>query len=212
MKSDYNNNEALWMTFPRALRYTALAGIILGFSDIWFACNYIWLRWPGASWLVLMATAVFLFMTWVMMFSGHKAIPAILMWLGMGDMVLAHTIMTLLWPGGALLSAYGGLCIIPIIAAIWYYHTAPKQYIWSKKALCWWVIVTQVVFIILFGVRYYYFNYAVDQFEPAIPYAENSVYYLQLRIWFRKYIVMGNGLTMLLSSVYLYHVARQNSK
>ena len=212
MKTDYRNNETLWMTFPRALRYTALAGIILGISYIWFAVNYIWLRWPGGAQILLFATAIFLFMTWVMMFSGQKFVPAILMWLGMGDMVLSLMFTTFFWPGGAFISAYGVLCIIPIIAAIWFYCTAPEQYAWSKKALCWWVILTQVVFIILFWVRYYYFNYVVDQFEPAIPYAENSVYYIQRRIWIRKYFVMGNGLAMLLSSIYLYHVAHQNSK
>lgn len=212
MKTDYTNSDTLWMTFPRALKYTALAGIILGISDIWFAVNYIWLHWPGASWLVLMVTAVFLFMTWVMMFSGQKSFPAILMWLGMGDMVLSLMFMTFFWPGGALISAYGGLCVLPIIGAICYYYTVPEQYACSKKALCWWVILTQVVFIILFWVRYYYFNYVVDQFEPAIPYAENSVYYIQRRIWIRKYFVMGNGLAMLLSSIYLYHVAHQHSK
>lgn len=200
------------MTFPRALRYTALAGIILGISDIWFAVNYIWLHWPGSAQILLFATAIFLFMTWVMMFSGQKSVPAILMWLGMGDMVLSLMFMTFFWPGGALISAYGTLCIIPIIGAIWYYFTAPEQYQWSKKALCWWVIVTQVVFIILFWVRYYYFNYVVDQFEPAIPYAEDSVFYVQNRIWSRKYIVMGNGIAMLLSSIYLYYVARKQNK
>ena len=212
MKTDYKKDEALWMTFPRALKYTALAGIVLGISYILFAANYIWLHWPAASWLVLMATAVFLFLTWAMMFTGQKSVPTILMWLGMGDMVLSHTFMTLLWPGGALISAYGVLCVIPIIAAIWYYFTAQEQYQWSKKALCWWVIVTQLVFIILFWIRYYYLNYVIDQFEPAIPYAENSVYYIQNRIWIRKYFVMGNGIAMFLSSIYLYYVACKQNK
>lgn len=212
MKAFQGNNESLWMTYPRGLKYMALAGIILGTSNVWLAINNLWLHWPGANWCVLFAGAIFIFQTWLMMFTGYNSVTSIILWLGMGDMVLSQMFMALFWPGGALISANGFLCIIPIIAAIWLYHTMPEQYAWSKKALCWWVIATQLVFFILFWVKYYYFHYVIDLFEPAIPYAENSVYYIQNRIWIRKYFVMGNGIAMLLSSIYLYYVARKQNK
>lgn len=212
MKTDNQQIDALWMTYPRGLKWMAIAGIIFGISVILFAVNCLWLHWPGVSWLVILTAAIFIFQTWVMTFSEYKSVFSILLWFGMGDMVLSQMFMALFWPGGALISANGFLCIIPIIAAIWLYHTMPEQYAWSKKALCWWVIATQLVFFILFWVKYYYFHYVIDLFEPAIPYAENSVYYIQNRIWIRKYFVMGNGIAMLLSSVYLYYAARQNSK
>ena len=142
----------------------------------------------------------------------QQSIASFILWLGMGDMVLSHTFMTLLWPGGAYISANGIICILTIIAAIWYFHAIPEQYAWSKNALAWWVIGTQIVFFVLFWIKVYYLNYVVDQFEPAIPYAEDSVFYVQNRIWSRKYIVMGNGIAMLLSSIYLYYVARKQNK
>ena len=200
------------MTYPRGLRYMALAGIILGVSDLWFASNYIWLHWQGAAWLVVLATAIFLFQTWMMLLTEHKSLVSAILWLGMGDMVLSHTFMTLLWPGGAYISANSIFCIITIIAAIWYFRTIPEQYRWSKNALAWWVIGTQLVFCVLFWIKVYYLDNVVDQFEPAIPYAEDSVFYVQNRIWSRKYIVMGNGIAMLLSSIYLYYVARKQNK
>ncbi len=212
MKALQGNNESIWMTYPRGLKYMALAGIILGASNVWFAINYLWLNWPGSVWLILLATAFFLFQSWMMLFMEQQSIASFILWLGMGDMVLSHTFMTLLWPGGAYISANGIICILTIIAAIWYFHAIPEQYAWSKNALAWWVIGTQIVFFVLFWIKVYYLNYVVDQFEPAIPYAEDSVFYVQNRIWSRKYIVMGNGIAMLLSSIYLYYVARKQNK
>lgn len=212
MNALQKNNESLWMTYPRGLRYMALAGIILGISDVWFALNYLWLHWPGSAWLVVLSTAIFLFQTWMMLLTEHKSIASIIMWLGMGDMVLSHTFMTLLWPGGAHISANSIFCIITVIAVIWYFRTIPEQYRWSKNALACWVIGTQLVFFVLFWIKVYYLDYVVDQFEPAIPYAEDSVFYVQNRIWSRKYMVMGNGIAMLLSSIYLYYVARKQNK
>ena len=212
MKTDYTNSDALWMTYPRGLKYLALTGIILGVSEMWFAVSYIWLHWPGSAFFLFFATIFFIFLSLMMIFTGNKSVAAILMWLGMGDMALAQLFMTLLWPGGALVCAYGGFCIIAIIAAIWHHHTLPNQYAWSKNVLMWWVIGIQLVFFILFWVKWYYLQYMVDQFEPAIPYADHSVYYLQNRVWSRKYIVFGNGLAQFIFSLPLYIVARKQSK
>lgn len=212
MKTDYKNDEARWMTFPRALKYTALAGILLGLSDIWFASNHIYLHWPGAYWFVLFATALFLFTCFLMILASQRSVAQVCTWTGMAYIALTHMFMTFRWPGGMTMGCYGVISLIAICAAIGYLRNMKEQCQWSRNAIGIWVIVIQLVFIVLLYVRMYYFNYVVDPFEPAIPYAENSVHYMQINTWLMKYIVMGNGLAMLLPSIYLYHVAHLNSK
>ena len=210
MKTDNQNNEALVMAYPRALKYMALAGILLGVSDIWFAFNNLWLHWPGSAQILLVTTELFIFACFWMIFSSHRSVAQICMWLGMAYIALTQMFMTLLWPGGTMMGCYGVISLLTICAAIWYLYKIDEPYRWSRKAMGIWVIVIQVAFIILWYAKMYYLNYVVDQFEPAIPYAEHSVYYMQNRIWCRKYIVMGNGIAMLLSSIYLYIKIRKH--
>lgn len=206
------SSEMIDFGYSRVLRFIALAGIFYGANEILFAINAIWLHWSGIAMLMAISSFIVIFLCFTMIYIGSWSAIQCVIWLGMAIMIMSQTFMTLLLPGGALMCSYGFVSVLTIIAAIWYFHAIPEQYAWSKNALAWWVIGTQLVFFVLFWIKVYYLNYVVDQFEPALPYAEDSVFYVQNHIWCRKYIVMGNGIAMLLSSIYLYYVARKQNK
>lgn len=193
----------------KEFKYISLAGIVLGLSTICFAVDRLWLHWHGPSWLMLCATAVFVFACFLMILTEPRSWAQIVTWVGMAYTATNLLFVTFRWPGGMSMSLYGAIGIITIGAAIVYLIQMPPQFHGVRKALGFWVIGFQLIFIILWYVRMYYLNYVIDQFEPAIPYAENSLHYMQIRVWKLKYFVMGNGIVMLLPSIYLYFVTRK---
>ena len=199
----------------KEFKFISLAGILLGLSAICFAVDRLWIHWSESLWLVfcaLCATAVFVFACFLMILTEPRSWAQIVTWVGMAYTATNLLFVTFQWPGGMSMSLYGAIGIITIGAAIAYLIQMPPQFHGVRKALGFWVIGFQLVFIILWYVRMYYLNYVIDQFEPAIPYAEYSIHYMQIRAWTRKYFVIGNGLAMLLPSIYLYIVARKQNK
>ena len=206
------DSQAVLLTYPKMLRRVALWGMLLGFADIWMAMNKLWIHWPGASWLVIFTTAVFVFYCFLMILVWPRSTVQITMWIGTAWMALTQMFVILRWPGATDMIAYGGVALFTVLAAIGYLTHMPLQYRWSRTALGCWVILTQVAFIALWYAQIYYRNYVLDTLEPPIPYAEMSVPYIEMRTWSIKVITFGNGITMFLTSIYLYIVARKHKE
>ncbi len=203
----------LGMGYSKVLRFLAAAGIFYGASEVLYAINVIWLHWPGIAMLVLVGALSVMFLCLIMIIIRSWSAVQSVIWFGMAMMVLTQLFVSLRWVGGMQMELQM-LIVTPLVlfVAIGVFYYIPDYYKWSRRALCWWIIGTQVVFIILTCVRWYYLNYVIDQFEPAIPYAENSVHYMRINIWMKKIYVLGNGLTMLFISIYLYYVACKQNK
>ena len=204
MKTIQENRNVFGIKFSKSLKYTALAGILLGLSYVWFALNRLYIHWPGSAEIVSVLTGAFIAACFWMVLANFREFALMITWVGMAYTAVTLMFMAFRWPGGNSMGCYGVISLITICAAIWYLCKKEVKNLHPRKAIAIWVIVIQLVFIILWYVKMYYLNYVVDQFEPAIPYAEDSVYYQQIRIWTLKYITMGNGIAMLLSSIYLY--------
>ena len=206
------NSSEVWLSFPRAMRYMSYAGILFGISYIWFALNKLWIHWPGAYWLVILATAIFICMCFVMIISSARSLMKVLMWCGMAYLSVALLFRVSSWPGGVAMLQWGIPNIIAICIAIGYLTHMPKAYQYIRKPLAWWVIGSQVVAAILWFIAYYHFDFVVEQFEPAIPYSDDCVLYQQAKIWRTKVITAGFGGTMLLLSCILCRATRKNQQ
>ena len=120
------NSSEVWLSFPRAMRYMSYAGILFGISYIWFALNKLWIHWPGAYWLVILATAIFICMCFVMIISSARSLMKVLMWCGMAYLSVALLFRVSSWPGGVAMLQWGIPNIIAICIAIGYLTHMPK--------------------------------------------------------------------------------------
>lgn len=137
----------------------------------------------------------------------------VIMWVVFMYTMVAQLFIVLNWPGGTAMLAYGIPNTIVICAAIAYLANMPKEYQWAQKALGWWIIGTQLVIAVLWFVVQYYRIYCVDNFEPAIPYAEIiNIISSQANRWERNVRCLSLGLAMLPLSIWLYIIARKHSK
>lgn len=208
MKEEYNDFS--WMNYPKTLNYIAIIGIWYGACTFLYAINRLWLYWPGGATIYMYAAMTFAILCICkVILEFRRSFPEIIIWLAMAFMTIAQLFKTLHWPGGSAMMLWGLPALLAIGVAVYYLFHMPEQYQKSRRAFAYWAISTQLTFIVLWYVQIYYLNYVVDQFEPAIPYAENSLHYMQIRVWELKYFVMGNGIAMLLPSIYLYFVTRK---
>lgn len=206
------NKELVWMTFPKALRLLSVAGMLVAFANIWLVVNLAWIHWPAAYILILGSLIFLAFMSIMMNTASTMSVVQVIMWIGFMYTLIGQLFILLHWPGGTAMLAYGIPNIIVICAAIAYLIHLPKEYQWARKTLGWWIIGTQVVIALLWYIVQWYGLYSVDQFEPAIPYAESSIISMQQWRWDRTARCLGLGVTLLGFSLPLYIVARKHSK
>lgn len=203
------SDHIAWTHFPNGLKAVGLAGTVLGLAGIWK-----FLRWPGAGKLLIFATFIFLFFCFKMISEGKRSVAGIVLWVGMAYITVVSLFLSLFWPGGSLLQCYGIPDLIVAIVAIFYLRTIPQEYKWTRIVLGIWGIAIPILFFVLWWAACYYRNKYIgaDAFEPAIPYADESVIYMQSHM-IRTFIwTLGNGIAMLIFSLPLYIVARKHAK
>lgn len=194
------------MTFPQALRYIALAGIVLGIGNFWYV-----MHWPGSATLILVGSFSVTFLCLLMLRVASLSIGSIVMWVGLAVIQVGYLFQTLHWPGGYTLAMHGMYHYLTILCAIGYLFYLPQEYLWSRRALACWTIIPQLVLLGIYYGRSYVVNAYYPDFEPVIPYADWNVYYQAGRVAEGK-LALIYGLVILACSVYLYIVARRQSK
>lgn len=207
------NKELVWMTYPKALRLLATAGILVAAAHIWLVVNLQWIHWPAASLLILGSLIFLAFMSIMMNTASTMSVVQVIMWVVFMYTIVGQLFILLHWPGGNRMLAFGIPNAVVISAAIVYLSNMPKEYHWSRKALGWWIIGTQMAIALSWFIVLYYRNYCVDQFEPSIPYASwGSVLDMQINRWERTVRSLIFGFTLLPLSIWLHIVARKYSR
>lgn len=209
------NSRLGYLTYPRALRAIAIAGMITGVSEIYFFLVMTYLHWPFAYPFVLFATLALIFLCMIMMNQGMHSTGSLTMWLAIAIANTSNLFQTMHFPGGGYMSFYGSVHIIAILCAIGFLAYLPQEYKWAKKVLAYWTILPQLALLVAYYGRIYVRHYVRDTayppFEPAIPYADNNIYRYAGTIAESK-LVLICGLVILACSIYLYIVARRQCK
>lgn len=203
----------LWTNYAKGLKAVAMSGLIMGLSDIWLVVNRAYLHFPGAEPLVLVATFVFWFFCFRMIFEGKRSATSTILWVGMAYISIAALFRTLNWPGGMILEFYGVPNLLIVVATIVYLTQLPQELRWSRSVLGLWSIGVPLVSCLLWYAMFIYQNYIdVDTFEPAIPYSDYCIEYIQHRRIRALVLTLGNGIALLGFSLPLYIVARKHIK
>lgn len=200
------NRSFSFVTYSRALRNIAVAGILLGVGCFWRFMHY-----PGAAWILLMATAALFFMCLVMMTFGMHSTGSLLMWLSIAVVLLGNLFQVLHWPGRLYLGFWGIPHILAIIFAIGYIVYLPQEYKWAKKAMTFWTILPQLALLGIYYGRIYVQHAYYPNFTPALSYSSDNIY-RQLGDADESKLVLFYGLLILACSLYLYIVARRQCK
>lgn len=194
------------MTYPQALRYLAVAGIVLGIGNFWYV-----MHWPGSATIILASSFSVAFLCLLMLRVAALSIGSIVMWVGLAVIQIGYLFQTLHWPGGHTLALHGVYHYMTIVCAVGYLFYLPQEYLWSRRAMACWTIIPQFVLLGIYYGRSYVVNAYYPDFEPAIPYAEMNVYYLAGREAEDK-LALIYGVVILACSIYLYIVARRQCK
>ena len=203
----------VWTNYAKGLKAVAMSGLILGLSDIWLTANRAIIHWPGASQLLLLTTFVFWFFCFKMIFEGKRSVASTILWIGMAYISIGALFRSLDFPGGMIMEFYGVPNLIVIVATIIYLTLLPQEQRWSRSVLGLWSIGVPLVSCLLWYAMFIYQNYIdVDTFEPAIPYSDWCIDYIEHRRIRALVLTLGNGIAMFAFSLPLYIVARKHSK
>lgn len=203
----------VWTNYAKSLKAVAMAGLILGLSDIWLAVNRELIHWPGSTQLLLLTTFVFWFFCFKMIFEGKRSVASTILWIGMAYISIAALFRSLAFTGGMIMEFYGVPNLIIVVAAIIYLTQLPQEQRWSQRVLGLWSIGVPLVSCLLWYAMFIYQNYIdVNTFEPAIPYSDFCVEYIRHRHIRALVLNLGSGIALFLFSLPLYIVARKHNK
>lgn len=208
------NSKLSWLTYPKWIRYIALAGILFGVSCCYWYVNLTWLHLPGASTIFLAGGFTLCWLCIIMAFNASvRSIVSMAMWIGMAVTLIAVIFMCLHFPGGSAIGFWGIPNLFVVLLAIGFVTHMPQEYYWAKRPLGWWVIAPQLSWLVIYWVRLFVHQriYAEYDFQPAIEYAYDTAM-SEMGHAFDIKLILAYGLSILPFSIWLYVVAKRQCK